>query len=109
MPAYLFVNPELYADLIATDTDPEAAPFLHAAAERLRDLRDEYRCSRIELSELTNIDLELLTIVELGIGNLETSQSVIDRVEERLEQIQKARASRSGSKIKSKTKPPRDT
>jgi hypothetical protein len=113
IPAFLFTRLAQYDALLISDIEPEAMMVMHDIAERLRQLRDQWGCSRVQLADLADIDLELLTAAELGYGSPELSSQVLERVEERLRRIDESRTAQQSTRKRSNqgsdTSDPRDS
>ncbi|HEX3053059.1 MAG TPA: hypothetical protein VHP83_20540 [Aggregatilineaceae bacterium] len=58
----------------------EEAEKVREMGEQIRCLRMSARYSRLKLIELLGVDLEMLTAVELGMGNLETAERLLELV-----------------------------
>jgi hypothetical protein len=75
---------EKYRDFLLYQQAADEAEKVMGIGEEIRRLRMSAGYSRINLAELLDVDLELLTAVELGIGNLETAELLFERVKGRL-------------------------
>ena len=70
-----------YRDLLLYEPSPDEAQQIKAIGDRLREARIRQSLRRRELADLLPLDLELLTMVENGYGDLETAQLVLRKAE----------------------------
>jgi hypothetical protein len=70
-----------YRDLLLYEPSPDEAQQIKAIGDQLREARIRQNLRRREAAALLQLDIELLTMVENGYGNLEMAQRVLRQAE----------------------------